>query len=205
MNTNSMGAVHKHICDKITPKTLITCVLDRHTVQHWHDVDKSPNSHLHYLNCKSRHLLWLHGFISIFSIVLSILVLLRYWLLNIWWFEILDSGTHLILSQNLDRKSTLRAFSGLFGARKFIKTCLQKFKAVVNHLEEFLVSRPGLDLQTTILVAGTLWSSPSKILINLGLCPLANDAEACPEALPPFWKMIADLLWPSYYDPNVRQ
>jgi len=64
------------------------------------------------------------------------------------------------------------------------------FKAVVNHLEEFLVSRPGLDLQTTILVAG--------------LCPLANDPEACPEALPPFWKMIADLLWPSYYDPNAE-
>merc|ERR1711962_1458275 len=62
--------------------------------------------------------------------------------------------------------------------------------AVVNHLEEFLVSGPGLDLQTTILVAG--------------LCPLANDPEACPEALPPFWKMIADLLWPSYYDPNAE-
>merc|ERR1712004_606610 len=60
--------------------------------------------------------------------------------------------------------------------------------AVVNHIEEFLITRPGLDLQTTILVAG--------------LCPLANDPEACPEALPPFWKMIADLLWPSYYDPN---
>ena len=30
------------------------------------------------------------------------------------------------------------------------------FKAVVNHLEEFLVSGPGLDLQTTILVAGIL-------------------------------------------------
>ena len=42
------------------------------------------------------------------------------------------------------------------------------FKAVVNHLEEFLVSGPGLDLQTTILVAGISWSSPSKIrtLIN---------------------------------------
>merc|ERR1712004_267661 len=63
--------------------------------------------------------------------------------------------------------------------------------AVVNHIEEFLVSGPGLDLQTTILVAG--------------LCPLANDPEACPEALPPFWKMIADLLWPSYYDPNVAE
>ena len=93
---------------------------------------------------------------------------------------------------------------GCFGPGSLPKHVCQ-FKAVVNHLEEFLVSRPGLDLQTTILVAGTLWSSPSKILINLGLCPLANDPEACPEALPPFWKMIADLLWPSYYDPNVRQ
>merc|ERR1712037_82420 len=61
--------------------------------------------------------------------------------------------------------------------------------AVVNHLEEFLVSAPGIDLQTTILVAG--------------LCPQADDPEACPEALPPFWKMIADLLWPGYYDPKA--
>ena len=38
-----------------------------------------------------------------------------------------------------------------------------------------------------------------------GLCPQADDPEACPEALPPFWKMIADLLWPGYYDPKVRK
>merc|ERR1712212_1256918 len=61
--------------------------------------------------------------------------------------------------------------------------------AVVNHLEEFLVSAPGIDLQTTILVAG--------------LCPQANDPEACPEALPPFWKMIAEILWPGYYNPKA--
>ena len=171
-------------------------------------MDKSSNSHLHFLNCKSRHLLWLHGFISFFSIVLSILVLLTYWLLNVWWFEILDSRTHLILSQNLDRKSTTKNILWVVWGREVYQNMFAKnFKAVVNHLEEFLVSGPGLDLQTTILVAGILWSSPSKILtlINLGLCPLANDPEACPEALPPFWKMIADLLWPSYYAPNVRQ
>jgi len=62
-------------------------------------------------------------------------------------------------------------------------------QAVVNHLEEFLVSGPGIDMQTTILVAG--------------LCPQADDPEACPEALPPFWKMIAHLLWPAYYDPKA--
>ena len=32
MSTNSMDAVYKHICDKITPKTLIACVPDRDSV-----------------------------------------------------------------------------------------------------------------------------------------------------------------------------
>ena len=31
-STSSVGAVYKHICDKITPKTLIACVPDRQTV-----------------------------------------------------------------------------------------------------------------------------------------------------------------------------
>merc|ERR1712130_1082154 len=87
-------------------------------------------------------------------------------------------------------KSLFISFLTTFISTAEADTC-SNCTAVVKHLEEFLVSAPGIDLQTTILVAG--------------LCPQANDPEACPEALPPFWKMIADLLWPAYYDPKVAE
>merc|ERR1712130_960899 len=62
--------------------------------------------------------------------------------------------------------------------------------AVVSTIAARLMSEESLAAQGTILVGG--------------LCPGAEDVVQCEANMPQFWKMIAALLWPGYWDPTAE-
>merc|ERR1712001_438086 len=61
-------------------------------------------------------------------------------------------------------------------------------KALVSTLGMYLSSEESIAKQVEILLAE--------------VCPQADDPEACMEGLPAFWKSIAMMLWPGYYNPE---
>merc|ERR1711997_876510 len=61
-------------------------------------------------------------------------------------------------------------------------------KALVSTLGMYLSSEESIGKQVEILLAG--------------VCPGADDPEACMEGLPDFWMKVAMMLWPGYYNPE---
>ena len=48
------------------------------------------------------------------------------------------------------------------------------------------------------------WPLPVQIdLLVAGLCPGAEDPAECEAGLPDFWRAIAALLWPGYWDSKI--
>merc|ERR1711970_833400 len=61
-------------------------------------------------------------------------------------------------------------------------------KALVSTMGMYLSSEESIGKQVDILLAE--------------LCPGATDPDACVAGLPDFWKKIAMMLWPGYYNPE---
>ena len=67
-------------------------------------------------------------------------------------------------------------------------TC-ESCTAVVNTLAKHMTSEESIQSQVEILVPE--------------ICPMIPDvADDCAEILPGFWKRLALLIWPKYYDPQ---
>merc|ERR1712226_1258642 len=62
--------------------------------------------------------------------------------------------------------------------------------AVVNVIQARLTSEESVNEQIAMLVAG--------------LCPMDEDPAFCEENLPDFWRSIAALLWPGYWNPEAE-
>jgi len=60
--------------------------------------------------------------------------------------------------------------------------------AVVNTLATYLTTEESMGKQVEILLAK--------------ICPGAEDSDGCVTGLPEFWKKIAMMLWPGYYNPE---
>merc|ERR1719244_25524 len=62
--------------------------------------------------------------------------------------------------------------------------------AVVGAMGQFLLSEESIQNQIDILL--------------VAVCPIRPDVEECLENLPEFWILVANLLWPGYWNPNAE-
>ena len=62
--------------------------------------------------------------------------------------------------------------------------------SVVDQMARYLTSDESVANQVEILLAE--------------VCPQVDEADACVEGLPGFWKSIAAVLWPGYYDSSAE-
>merc|ERR1712055_395400 len=93
-------------------------------------------------------------------------------------------STHLCLTtmKSLIALSCLVAFAA---AATDCDLCI----AIVDVISEHAVSDESIERQIEILVGG--------------LCPTVDNSVECDEKLPEFWRAIAKILWPGYYDPTA--
>ena len=95
-------------------------------------------------------------------------------------------------------------FSSALLALAVADTC-SDCTAVVSTIAARLSSEESLAAQgVDILYCQTISIFPYFQAILVGeLCPSQENPAECEAALPEFWNMIAALLWPGYWDPNV--
>ena len=74
--------------------------------------------------------------------------------------------------------------------------------AVVSTIAARLLSEESLAVQGVVFLSPND-SNFSQAILAGGLCPGAEDVAQCEANLALWWKTIAALLWPGYWDPTV--
>merc|ERR1719402_303413 len=71
------------------------------------------------------------------------------------------------------------------------------------------VGEAGLAASRVVSVISARMSSEESInqqidMLVAGLCPESDDPAGCEAGLPDFWRAIAAILWPGYWDPAAE-